>query len=139
MQTRSAFTLRRDTVPGLWGVYSGRYGVAQDEMAAQLGRVWHRQVVDEIISAGVCGSYELRDSSSSTSLYLGRKLHRKATAGTSFWYCFFSISDADSHRIRDGETEDFRPTLKACKRTYLIVLTPVLAAVFVIYLCIKSQ
>ncbi|MEE9586776.1 MAG: serine protease [Hyphomicrobiaceae bacterium] len=41
------------------GVYSGRYG-ADDEFAAQLGRVWHRSVLDEVIDQGTPGSYMLR-------------------------------------------------------------------------------
>lgn len=41
------------------GVYSGRFG-ADDELGAQLGRVWHRSVIDEIIATGVSGSYQLR-------------------------------------------------------------------------------
>jgi trypsin-like peptidase len=53
-----------DTVLGVlasrWvGVYSGRY-VGANELEAQLGRVWHRQVVDEIITGNVRGSYQLR-------------------------------------------------------------------------------
>ena len=41
------------------GIYSGRYG-AEDELGAQLGRVWHRAVIDEVIEAGLPGAYELR-------------------------------------------------------------------------------
>ena len=41
------------------GVYSGRYG-AEDELAAQLGRVWHKSVIDEVIEARAPGTYELR-------------------------------------------------------------------------------
>jgi hypothetical protein len=41
------------------GVYSGRYG-AEDEFSVQLGRVWRRELIDEIISNGVPGAYELR-------------------------------------------------------------------------------
>lgn len=41
------------------GVYSGRYS-GGDEFAAQLGRVWLREVIDEVIRKGVAGSYELR-------------------------------------------------------------------------------
>ena len=41
------------------GIYSGRY-VADDEFGAQLGRVWHRSVIDQVIADGVKGSYELR-------------------------------------------------------------------------------
>lgn len=41
------------------GIYSGRFG-ADDELGAQLGRVWHRSVIDEILSAGVPGAYKLK-------------------------------------------------------------------------------
>ena len=41
------------------GVYSGRYG-ADDELAAQLGRVWHQSVLDEIIDSETQGCYEIR-------------------------------------------------------------------------------
>jgi len=41
------------------GVYSGRHNAA-DEFGAQLGRVWRRTVIDEIIARGVVGSYDLR-------------------------------------------------------------------------------
>lgn len=41
------------------GIYSGRYG-AEDEFAAQLGRVWLRENIDEVARHGVPGSYELR-------------------------------------------------------------------------------
>ncbi len=51
------------TTPGSFtrflGVYSGRYG-ADDELAAQLGRVWHKAVLDEVIDHGVTGSFDLR-------------------------------------------------------------------------------
>ncbi|HET6388231.1 trypsin-like peptidase domain-containing protein [Hyphomicrobium sp.] len=43
------------------GVYSGRYG-ADDELAVQLGRVWHRHLIDEIIDDPKSGAYELRPS-----------------------------------------------------------------------------
>jgi hypothetical protein len=42
------------------GIYSGRY-VANDELEAQLGRVWQKSAIDEIIENGVVGSYELRN------------------------------------------------------------------------------
>jgi len=48
------------------GVYSGRYG-ADDESAAQLGRVWHRNVIIEIIEGGVKGSYEIKSHSQASS------------------------------------------------------------------------
>lgn len=52
----------RQMAPGAFtrfvGIYSGRFG-ADDEYGAQLGRVWHRSVIDEIIDGGLPGSYEL--------------------------------------------------------------------------------
>lgn len=41
------------------GVYSGRYG-GDDEFAAQLGRVWHKAVLDEVIDNAMQGTFELR-------------------------------------------------------------------------------
>ena len=41
------------------GVYSGQFKGA-DELEAQLGRVWHRAVIEEIIVGGIHGSYQLR-------------------------------------------------------------------------------
>ena len=41
------------------GVYSGRFK-GDDELEAQLGRVWHRAVIDEIIAGEIHGSYKLR-------------------------------------------------------------------------------
>ena len=41
------------------GVYSGRYG-ADEESGAQLGRVWNRDVINEIIDGGVRGTFELK-------------------------------------------------------------------------------
>jgi hypothetical protein len=43
------------------GVYSGRFKGA-DELEAQLGLVWHRNVIEEIIAGGVVGSYQLRQA-----------------------------------------------------------------------------
>jgi hypothetical protein len=40
------------------GVYSGRLG-GDDEFAAQLGRVWKRQLIDEVIDEGVPGAFEI--------------------------------------------------------------------------------
>lgn len=42
----------------LVGVYSGRFGV-NDEMAAQLGRVWHVAAIEEMLSSPRRGSYEI--------------------------------------------------------------------------------
>jgi len=60
--------------------------------------------------------------------HLGRKLHQKASAGTSFFYCFFAISSARFHQIRENETEDFQETLKAYKRRFIYVMLFVFAA-----------
>jgi hypothetical protein len=62
--------------------------------------------------------------------YLGRKLHQKAAAGTSCFYCFFAISHADFHQIRADESEEFKATLKAYKRRYIYVMLPLLAGVW---------
>ena len=70
--------------------------------------------------------------------YLGRELHRKSTAGTSFWQCFFAISNADFHKIRDNESDDFRAALKSYKRRYILVMLPVFAVIFGIYLWVKA-
>ena len=70
--------------------------------------------------------------------YLGWKLHEKSTAGTSFWQCFFAISNADFHTIRDGESEEFKATLKNYKRRYIYVMLPVFAVIFGVYLWVKS-
>lgn len=69
--------------------------------------------------------------------YLGRKLHQKSTAGTSFFHCFFAISNADFHKIREDESEAFKATLKAYKRQYIYVMLPVLAGVLAIYFWFK--
>ena len=70
--------------------------------------------------------------------FLARKLHSKATAGTSFWQCFFAISNADFHKVRDDEPDEFQTSLKAYKRRYIYVMLPVFAVIFGIYLWIKS-
>lgn len=70
--------------------------------------------------------------------YLAGKLHKKSSAGTSYFDCFFAISNADFHKVRDNESEEFRAALKAYKRTYICVMIPVLAAIFGMYLWIKS-
>jgi len=70
--------------------------------------------------------------------YLGAKLHQKASAGTSFFHCFFAISNADFHAIRENESDEFKATLKAYKRRYIYVMLPVLGAIFCVYLLMKS-
>ncbi len=37
------------------GVYSGRYG--KDKLEAQLGRAWHRMLIDQVIDGRTPGSY----------------------------------------------------------------------------------
>lgn len=68
---------------------------------------------------------------------LGKRLFAKASAGTPFWQCFFAISKAEFHAIRDGESEDFHATLKACQRTYFYVMLLLLAVVFAVYFWLK--
>jgi hypothetical protein len=70
--------------------------------------------------------------------YLGRKLHAKASAGMSFFHCSFAISNANFHQIREGESEEFRATLKAYKRQYIYVMLPVLVGVLGVYFWFKS-
>jgi hypothetical protein len=41
------------TVESFLGIYSGRFG--RDELGAQLGRVWKKSVIEEIIDTGVAG------------------------------------------------------------------------------------
>jgi Trypsin-like peptidase domain len=43
------------------GVYSGRYG-ANDELSAQLGRVWHASLINELIDGNARGTYQIRTS-----------------------------------------------------------------------------
>ena len=69
--------------------------------------------------------------------HLGRKLHKKSTAGTSFFHCLFAISNANFHKIREDEPEEFKATLKAYKRQYIYVMLPVLAGVLGIYFWFK--
>ncbi len=68
---------------------------------------------------------------------LAKRLHAKSSAGTPFWQCFFAITKAEFHAIRDGESDDFLATLKASQRTYFYVMLPVLVAVFAVYFWMK--
>ena len=70
--------------------------------------------------------------------YLATQLHKKSSAGTSFWQCFFAISNADFHKIRENESDEFRATLKACKRSYIYVMLPIFAVIFGVYVWIKE-
>ena len=63
IRTRGALLENGDTVgDGIHtrfiGVYSGRYG--DDEFKAQLGRAWHRMIIDQVIDERVRGSFALR-------------------------------------------------------------------------------
>ncbi len=69
---------------------------------------------------------------------LGRSLHRQSAAGTSFWNCFFAISGAKFYKIKEAEPDAFRAALKTYQRTYIIVMLPVLALVFGVYIWIKA-
>ena len=69
--------------------------------------------------------------------YLGRKLHQKSTAGTSFFHCFFAISNADFDTTREDESEEFKAALKAYKRRYIYAMLPVLAGVLGVYFWLK--
>jgi hypothetical protein len=68
---------------------------------------------------------------------LGRRLHALSTAGTPFWQCFFAISKADFHTIRDNESAEFLAALKAYQRAYIYALIPLFIVVFGIYVWIK--
>jgi hypothetical protein len=70
--------------------------------------------------------------------YLGLALHRRSTAGTSFWNCFFAISSAKFHTIKDLETDEFRAALKTYQRAYIIVMLPLLALIFAVYVWVKA-
>ena len=70
--------------------------------------------------------------------YLGLALYRQSTAGTSFWHCFFAISSAKFHTIKDLETDDFRAALKTYQRAYIIVMLPLFAAIFAVYIWLKE-
>ena len=70
--------------------------------------------------------------------YLGRKLHNKSTAGTSFFHCLFAISNAHFHQIDENESVEFKATLKGYKRTYIYVMLPVFAVIFGVYIWMKS-
>ena len=71
--------------------------------------------------------------------HLARKLHAKASEGTSFWQCFFAISNADFHKINEYEPDEFKAALKAYKRRYILVMLPVFAVMFGVYLWVKSM
>ncbi len=47
------------TITGFVGVYSGRIGT-EDEMKAQLGIVWRKEVIDEIIDGQVSGTIDFQ-------------------------------------------------------------------------------
>lgn len=70
--------------------------------------------------------------------YLGLALHRRSTAGTSFWNCFFAISSAKFYAIKEEEPDEFRAALKTYQRTYIIVMLPLLALIFGVYIWVKA-
>lgn len=70
--------------------------------------------------------------------YLATRLHEKSSGGTSFFQCFFAISNADFHKIRENETDEFKATLKLYKRRYIYVMLPIFAVIFGVYLWVKA-
>ena len=70
--------------------------------------------------------------------YLGLALHRQSTAGTSFWQCFFAISSAKFHKIKDEEPDAFREALKAYQRMYIVVMLPIFALIFAVYIWVAA-
>jgi len=44
----------------LLGIYSGRYG-ANDELLAQIGRVWSVELINDVIDNRIAGTYEIRN------------------------------------------------------------------------------
>jgi hypothetical protein len=59
MTTTGEFALGTGPTSKFLGVYSGRYGTT-DELAVQLGRVWHAELIAAIVAGNVKGSYLLR-------------------------------------------------------------------------------
>jgi hypothetical protein len=70
--------------------------------------------------------------------YLGLALYRRSTAGTSFWQCFFAISSAKFHKIKEAEPAEFRAAVKIYQRAYIIVMLPIFALVFGVYVWLKA-
>ena len=70
--------------------------------------------------------------------YLGLALYRQSTAGTSFWQCFFAISSAKFHKIKETEPDTFRAAVKTYRRTYIIVMLPIFALIFAVYIWIAA-
>lgn len=54
------FRMSAGTLTMFVGVYSGRIG--EDELRAQLGQVWKRHLIDEVISGKQPGDYRLREA-----------------------------------------------------------------------------
>ena len=69
--------------------------------------------------------------------YLGLALYRQASAGTSFFHCFFAISSAKFYAIKE-EPDAFKAALKSYQRTYIIVMLPLFALIFGVYLWLKA-
>jgi hypothetical protein len=70
--------------------------------------------------------------------YLAAALHRQSTAGMSFWQCFFAISSAKFHKIKEAEPAAFRAAVKTYQRTYIIVMLPIFALIFAVYIWLKA-
>jgi hypothetical protein len=70
--------------------------------------------------------------------YLGLALYRRSTAGTPFWQCFFAISSAKFYKTRELETDEFRAALKSYQRAYIIVMLPLFAVIFAVYIWAKE-
>lgn len=70
--------------------------------------------------------------------YLGLALYRQASAGTSFFHCFFAISSAKFYAIKAEEPDAFRAALKRYQRVYIIVMLPLFALIFSVYLWLKA-
>ena len=70
--------------------------------------------------------------------YLGHSLHKRSTAGTSSWNCFFAISSAKFYKIKELETDDFRAALATYQSTYVRVMLPLLALIFAVYVWVKA-
>ncbi|MGQ0673694.1 MAG: hypothetical protein ACT4N2_12575 [Hyphomicrobium sp.] len=66
--------------------------------------------------------------------WLAFDLHRKSTAGTSFFDCFLAISKSDIHIVKDQESDEFKSTMKRYQRRYFLVLLPAFAIIFGVYL-----
>ena len=53
---------RFSTAAGFVGIYSGRYGVSSNKGYVQLGIVWRKEVIEEIITGKVRGTGGFQNS-----------------------------------------------------------------------------